>query len=76
MVFVTIGTVLIALAIIKYILLENEPKGYVLMLLGFVLTIHYIHSLENKAGISEKLISIRNNMYTVLVISSTFLLFI
>ena len=74
MIFVTIGTVLIALALIKYILLENNPKGYLLMLLGFVLIISYIHYLENKAGVSQKLISIRNNIYTVLVIFCTFLL--
>lgn len=75
MLFVTVGTVLIALAIIKYILLENDPKGYLLLLLGFVLIIHYILYLEKKAGINPKLISIRNTIYTFLVITLTLFLY-
>lgn len=75
MISVTIGTVIIALAIIKYIVRVNEPKGFLILLLGFFLTINYINYLEKKAGISKKIILIRNSVYMVLVGSLTYFLY-
>ena len=75
MISVTIGTTIIALAIMKYIFEVNEPRGYLIMLLGFLLTINYINYLEKKAGISKKIIWIRNSVYMVLVGSLTYFLY-
>lgn len=55
MISVTIGATLIALAIMRYIVEINEPKGYLLILLGFVLTINYINYLEKKQAYVKKL---------------------
>lgn len=75
MISVTIGTTIIALAIIRYIFEVNEPKGYLIILLGFFMTINYINYLEKKAGIGKKIIWIRNSVYTVLVTFITFFLY-
>ena len=75
MISVTIGTVIIALAIIKYIVGVNEPKGFLIILLGFLLTINYINYLEKKAGISKKIILIKNSVYMVLVGCLTYFLY-
>ena len=75
MISVTIGITLIALAIMRYIVEVNEPKGYLIILLGFVLTLNYINYLEKKAGISKKIIWIRNSMYMILVGSLTYFLY-
>lgn len=75
MISITIGTTIIALAIMRDILEVNEPKGYLIILLGFFLTINYINYLEKKAGISKKIIWIRNSVYMVLVSSLTYFLY-
>ncbi|MBD8036728.1 hypothetical protein H9635_08235 [Solibacillus sp. A46] len=75
MILVTIGITLIALAIMKYIVEVNEPRGYLIILIGFVLTFNYINYLEKKAGISKKIIWIRNSVYMVLVGSLTYFLY-
>ncbi|MEK4131154.1 hypothetical protein NYE67_16050 [Solibacillus sp. FSL W8-0474] len=75
MISVTIGITLIAMAIIKYIVEVNEPKGYLIIILGFVLTFNYIIYLEKKAGISKKVIWVRNSLYIVLVGSFIYFLY-
>ena len=75
MISVTIGITLIAMAIIKYIVEVNEPKGYLIIIFGFVLTFNYIIYLEKKAGISKKVIWVRNSLYMVLVGSFIYFLY-
>lgn len=75
MISVTIGTTIIALAIMRYIFEVNEPKGYLILILGLLLITNYINYLEKKAGISKKIIWIRNSMYMVLVSSLTYFLY-
>ena len=75
MISVTISFTLIAMAIIKYIVEINEPKGYLIIIFGFVLTFNYIIYLEKKAGISKKVIWIRNSVYMVLVGSFIYFLY-
>lgn len=75
MILVTIGTVLIALATLRYISNVNDTYGSYMILFGLIFTISYINYLEKKAGISKKVIWIRNSVYTVLVISLTYFLF-
>ncbi|ATP40780.1 hypothetical protein CSE16_12370 [Solibacillus sp. R5-41] len=75
MILVTIGTILIALGIIGYLVKVNEPKGYLMIILGFILTINYINYLEKKAGISKKIIWIKNSVYMVLVFSLSYFLY-
>lgn len=58
MISVTIGTVLIALAIMRYIVKVNEPERYlmlVMLVLGFVLITNYINYLNqfHKSVISK-----------------------
>ena len=74
MILVTIGIVLSALAIMSYIIKAND-NGYLMILLGFILMINYINYLEKKAGISRKIIRIRNSVYTVLVFSLSYFLY-
>ncbi|MEC1375517.1 hypothetical protein P9D39_14535 [Heyndrickxia oleronia] len=74
MILVTIGTVLIALTTLRYMSNVNDSSGY-LILFGLIFTISYINYLEKKAGISKKVIWIRNSVYTVLVISLTYFLY-
>jgi len=75
MILVTIGTILIALGIIGYLVKLNEPKGYLMIFFGFLLTINYINYIEKKAGISKKIIWIRNSVYMVLVFSLSYFLY-
>ncbi|MCM3238750.1 hypothetical protein M3589_13575 [Heyndrickxia oleronia] len=75
MILVTIGTVLIALATLRYISNVNDTYGSYMILFGLLFTISYINYLEKKAGISKKVIWIRNSVYTVLVISLTYFLY-
>lgn len=49
MISVTISFTLIALATMRYIVV-NEPKGYLIIIFGFVLTFNYIIYLEKKQG--------------------------
>ncbi|MBU5214022.1 hypothetical protein KQI60_20795 [Bacillus oleronius] len=74
MILVTIGTVLIALTTLRYMSNVNDSSGY-LILFGLIFTISYINYIEKKAGISKKVIWIRNSVYTVLVISLTYFLY-
>ncbi|ETT84303.1 hypothetical protein MKZ08_13335 [Viridibacillus sp. FSL R5-0477] len=48
MILVSIGTILIALGIIGYLVKLNEPKGYLMIFFGFLLTINYINYIEKK----------------------------
>lgn len=75
MILVTIGTVLIAVATLRYISNVNDTYGSYMILFGLLFTISYINYLEKKAGISKKVIWIRNSVYTVLVISLTYFLY-
>ena len=63
MISVTIGITLIAMAIIRYIVEVDEPKGYLIIIFGFVLTFNYIIYIEKKAGINKKVIWVRSSLY-------------
>ncbi|KMJ57250.1 hypothetical protein AB685_17780 [Bacillus sp. LL01] len=59
MILGSIGLLLIGFSIFEYLILVEITTGYILTLLGFIITVHYIYHLEKKAGISNKLIWIR-----------------
>ncbi len=75
MVLGTIGTILIILAAIRYLIKENDNTGYALIIFGFILTIGYINYLENKAGISKKLTWIRVIISLILFFSFSYFLY-
>lgn len=71
----TIGTVLILLAAMKYMIKENDYIGYINIFFGFLLTISYINYLEKRAGISKKLTWIRVIVSMILFLSFSYFLF-
>ena len=70
----TIGTILIALAAMRYLVKENDNIGYAFILFGFILTIGYITYLEKRAGISKKMTWIRVILSLILFISFSYFL--
>lgn len=74
----TIGTVIVPLVTISYILKETDSTGYMNIspLLGFLLTITYINYLEKRAGISKKLTTVRSIVSMILFLAITYYLFI
>lgn len=50
----TIGTVLIGLGAMKYTTVYEDRNGYLIIFIGFLLTMYYIEFLEKRAGISKK----------------------
>ena len=75
MILGTIGTILIALAAMRYLVEENGSIGYAFILFGFILTIGYINYLEKRAGISKKLTWIRAIISLIIIISFSYFLF-
>jgi hypothetical protein len=59
MIIGSVGIILIALGMFKFLTIVESSAGYILTLLGLTITVHYIYHLEKKAGISDKLIWIR-----------------
>lgn len=55
----TIGIILIFLGIFEFFTIVESTKGYILMFIGFVITVQYIYHLERKVGLSEKVIWVR-----------------
>ena len=53
MILVTIGTVLIALATLRYISNVNDTYGSYMILFGLIFTISYINYLEKKKKAEE-----------------------
>lgn len=56
----SIGLVLLIVTIIKYYETIEVSSGYLLPFFGFILTFSYINYLENRAGVSNKVIWIRS----------------
>lgn len=54
-----IGTLLIALVAMSYVVEQHYNLEYGFILFGFILTIGYINYLEKKAGISKEMTWIR-----------------
>jgi hypothetical protein len=75
MILGTIGTILIALSAMRYLAKVNDYNGYLIIFLGFILTISYINYLEKKAGISKKLTWIRAIVSVILFFSFSYFLF-
>ncbi|KAA0548495.1 hypothetical protein FZW96_07950 [Bacillus sp. BGMRC 2118] len=68
MAFGLVGTVMIGLAGLRF-LSVHDTKGFLSAFLGFVLIVNYSNYLENKAGISKKVIWIKSIISSVLFIS-------
>lgn len=68
MVLGSIGIILITFGIMEFFLI-GDASNYVLLLLGFIITIHYIYFLEKKAGISKKLIWIRAIFFILILVA-------
>lgn len=75
MILGTIGTILIALAAMRYLVKENDNIGKAFILFGFILMNAYINYLEKRAGISKKLIWIRDIVFFILIISFFYFLY-
>lgn len=75
MILGTIGTLLIALAAMRYLVKENDNLGYPIILFGFILTMGYINYLEKRAEISKKLTWIRVIVCIILFISFSYFLY-
>ena len=75
MILGTIGTILIILAAMRYLIKENDYIGYAFILFGFLLTISYINYLEKRAGISKKLTWIRVIVSMILFLSFSYFLY-
>ena len=76
MILGTIGSILIVLAAMRYMIKENDYIGYINIFLGFLLMISYINYLEKKAGISKKLIWIRVIVSMILFLSFSYFLYL
>ena len=75
MILGTTGTILIALAAMRYQAKENDYIGYAIIFFGFILTISYINYLEKKVGISKKLTWIRVIVSLILFFSFSYFLY-
>ena len=75
MILGTIGTILIALAAMRYQANENDYIGYAIIFFGFILTISYINYFRKKAGISKKLTWIRVIVSLTLFFSFSYFLY-
>ncbi|NEY71471.1 hypothetical protein G4D63_06905 [Bacillus mesophilus] len=76
MIIGTIGTLLVAISALRYIVEEGNSAGYYMISLGFVLTLNYINFLEEKAEISKKLTRIRAVVSIVLYLLFSYFLFL
>lgn len=76
MILGTIGTILIALAAMRYQAKENDYIGYTIIFWGFILTISYINYLEKRAGINKKLTWIRAIVSLIIFFSLSYFLYI
>lgn len=54
-----LGLILLTVTIIKYYEAIEVSSDYLLPFFGFILTFSYINYLENKAGVSKKVIRIK-----------------
>lgn len=50
MFFGMIGIVLVGLGALRYMVISNDSKGYIILFLGFSLVVSYIYYLEKKLG--------------------------
>ncbi|MFF2755823.1 hypothetical protein ACFVR1_19200 [Psychrobacillus sp. NPDC058041] len=75
MILGTIGTILIALAAMRYLVKENDNIGNALILFGFILMNGYINYLERRVGISKKLTWISGVVLIILFISFSYFLY-
>ncbi len=75
MILGTIGTILIALSAMRYLVKENDNIGNAFILFGFILMNGYINYLEKRAGISKKLTWISFIVFLILFISFSYFLY-
>ncbi|MFS0824674.1 hypothetical protein [Bacillus sp. 1P02SD] len=69
MILGSIGIIFITLGIFEFLTIVESTVAYILTILGFVITVHYIYHLEKKAGISDKIIWIRAFILIIIVVS-------
>jgi hypothetical protein len=60
------GPVLILLTVLKTNMIQTDAGGFLMLFIGFVLTISYINYLEKKAGINNKLIWMRISLSMII----------
>ncbi|KYD05474.1 MULTISPECIES: hypothetical protein [Heyndrickxia] len=75
MILGTIGTILVALTALGYLVKTNDGNGYIIIFLGFIFTISYINFLEKRAGVSKKLTWIRAIVSIVIFASISYFYF-
>lgn len=75
MILGTIGYILIAIIIMKYLVEETDTLGYGILLFGFVFTTMYTSNLEKTAGISKKFTLIRTIILMLSLIISALYFF-
>ncbi|WP_454190909.1 hypothetical protein [Paenibacillus sp. Marseille-Q7038] len=72
----TIGIILVGLGTFRYQLLNEDIEGQIISYIGFILTIAYINYLEQKAGISKKVIWIKSVITIIIFVISAYYLFL
>lgn len=78
MFFGSVGLLLVALAAMRYIAegLNSGNNGvYLIVLFGFIFTMNYVNFLEEKAGVSKKITSIRAIISIILLFVISYYLF-
>lgn len=70
-----LGLILLTVTIIKYYETIEVSSGYLLPFFGFIFTFSYINYLENKAGVSKKVIWIRSISSIVILLLISKVLF-
>lgn len=71
MIIGSLGIILIFGGLLKFLEVVENSSGFILVILGLTITVHYIYHLEKKAGISEKMIWIRA-LFLILILGSVY----
>lgn len=69
MVLGSIGIILIFIGIFEFLKVVEIFKALILIMLGLAILVRYIYHLEEKAGLSKKIITIKAVIIIIIVLS-------
>lgn len=69
MVLGTFGIILIFIGTFEFLKVLENFKALILIMLGLAVLVRYIYHLEEKAGLSKKMISIKAVIIIIIVLS-------
>ncbi|MFQ3545691.1 hypothetical protein Q7A53_16545 [Halobacillus rhizosphaerae] len=52
--------ILIALAVLRYLLIADDLKGYAMTAIGFIMVSSYLYFLEAQSGLSKRFITMKS----------------